>query len=156
MNKNTQTQPFTEDLELKLYSYYKHFRLYGSTYMYYTINDPIKGRLRFSTDENWIKIYLEDSLIENDPIKGVCDQKKNRIVSWKNIIISNRAQKRTMDARNSFGIYNGVNIINHDRATGLQKVLALCTDCKSYNLSHELIENDGSFKDNIVKIFSLI
>lgn len=156
MNNNTKTLSFTEDLELKLYSYYKHFRLYGSTYMYYTINDPIKGRLRFSTDEDWIKIYLEDSLIENDPIKEICDQKKNRIVSWKNIIISGRAQKKTMEARNSFGIYNGLTIINHEHATGLQKVLTLCTDCKSFNLQHELIENDNLFKENTLKIFSLI
>jgi hypothetical protein len=77
---NNKTQSFTEDLELKLYSYYKHFRLHGSTYMYYTINDSIKGRLRFSTDEDWIKMYLEDALIENDPIKEFVIRRK--IVSF--------------------------------------------------------------------------
>jgi hypothetical protein len=61
-----------------------------------------------------------------------------------------------MQARNSFGIYNGLSIISHEQATGLQKVLTLCTDCKSHNLPQELMENSNALKDNIIKIFSLI
>ncbi len=150
------SNPFTEDLELQLFSFYKQFSLYGCTYMYYTITDPNKGRIRFTTNEDWIRLYLEDNLVSHDPIKIICEQKRNAILSWKNIPISSRSQKKTMEGRNSFGLHDGMNIIHFDEKNGLHKILALCTDCKSHNFSQEILENNPLFKENIMKIFSLI
>ena len=75
--KNTfETIPFTEDIELRLSSFYKQFRPFGCTYMYYTVNDPNRGRIRFSTNTDWMKSYLEDGLTHVDPVKRICEQKK--------------------------------------------------------------------------------
>lgn len=156
MSKQLKTQSFTESVELLLYSCYKSLRPYGCTYMYYTVNDPIHGRVRFSTNEDWIKLYVEEGFIHNDPIKTVCEQNKSRILAWKHVPISGSSQKQTMEARDSFGIFNGINIIQHNKNTGLQKVLALCTDHKSYDFGHEFLTNPFLLKEIVSKIFSAV
>lgn len=153
---NSTTINFTEDLELQLFSYYKQFQLFGCTYMYYTINNPTIGRIRFTTNYDWIGVYLQDSLILDDPVKQFCEKKQTKIIHWKNIPILNNNQKKVMDGRNSFRIYNGMSIIKYDYSTRLEKVLALSTDCASYDFPNEILKNDILFKEKLIQIFSLI
>jgi len=49
-----------------------------------------------------------------------------------------------------------MNVIHYDSQTGLQRILALCTDCRSYDLPHEILENAPLFKETLMKIFSLV
>jgi len=79
---------FSENIELNLFSYFKKFYSFGCTYLYYTITDLNKNRLRFTTDENWIELYLEEKLVMFDPVKIACESKfSNRVFSWKNLPI---------------------------------------------------------------------
>jgi hypothetical protein len=155
MNQTDAHPSFTEDCEIQLYSSYKKLRSFGCTYMYYTINHPIQGRLRFSTNEEWINLYLEENLIKNDPIKAVCEQKKSRILSWNQVPILSPEQKKTMEARGSFGIYNGINIIQHD-SNGISKIIALCTDSKSHDFGYEILKNSSLLKEIVSEIFAVV
>lgn len=150
------TQPFTGCIESQLYSFYRRFRQYGCTYMYYTVNDLHDGRLRFTTNEDWIKLYLEEGLVTNDPVKQVCEQNLCRIVAWENIPILGKKQKKVMEARVEYGLINGINFIYHDKNTGLQKILALCTDCNSHDFVRDIFAEELRLKAIVSELFSIV
>lgn len=143
INQNTDFN-FTEKLEILFYNSYKILQTYGCTYMYYTIIDKIHGRIRFSTDENWLNTYLTDGLVNDCPMKAASEQKISRILPWCHVPISCKMQKKVMDARKSFNIYNGINFINFQNNS--HRILTLTTDCASHDLPKEIMSNIALLK----------
>jgi len=144
---------FTEDFEVLFYSCFKQIQQYGCTYMYYTLIGPDDTRLRFCTDEDWINTYLNEGLLNNDPLKAISQEKISRILLWNHVPINGREAKKVMEARKSFKKFNGINIIEYDSQSMNQRILTLCTDCESYNLPKELLEKSEILKDLSSKIF---
>lgn len=61
-----------------------------------------------------------------------------------------------MEARESYKLYNGINVIHHDPVSGLQKILALCTDVQSHNLASEILGCSTLLKPMISNIFDVV
>jgi hypothetical protein len=154
--QRTMTNSFTESIELALCAHYQELAFYGCTYMYYTVNHASHGRLRFTTNEDWINVYLDECLIHDDPVKFICEQKVSRIITWNNIPIAGIKQNRVMEARKTYKLFNGLNVVYHDPNSGLQKIIGLCTDMASHNLAAEIFADGIMIQSLTTNILNLV
>lgn len=136
---------FTEEQEILFYDSFKKIQPYGCTYLYFTIIDKNLGRIRFSTDENWLNVYLEEGLLNDDPMKAASEQSISRILPWKHVSITCKSEKKVMQARSSFNIYNGINFISSHNNT--HQVLTLCTNTPSHDLPKEILTQPSLIKE---------
>lgn len=59
-----------------------------------------------------------------------------------------------MQARSSFGIYNGLSVITIDDE-GQQKIIGLCTDVNSHHLISALLSDPQFFQQKVASVFKI-
>lgn len=130
---------FNEYQELFINKALRPLNSLGSDYFYYLVKDneqPNKS-YRFCTHENWMDFYYDEKLIENDPLKRIIENSNNAILPWSQASFTNQYEKRTMSGRNSFGLYNGISIVN--QYNNKSHIFVMATESSEHDLARYLI-----------------
>ncbi|HAU1091262.1 TPA: hypothetical protein F8V12_00730 [Legionella pneumophila] len=131
--------PFDEKQELHFNKQYRPLNALGCDYFYYLASDQTSKSksYRFCTHEDWMDFYYEEKLIINDPLKRIIENSNGSILPWNQVSFMNKSEKRTMSGRSSFGLYNGLSIVNNFK--GKKHIFVLATEHRDHDLARYLL-----------------
>lgn len=137
----SQFSPFNEDLELKLNKNLRPLVPLGCDYFYFLVlDDKDQPNTRYCSHENWLDFYHEENMSHNDPLKRIAEGSPSIVIPWQQISHMNRQEKTTMSGRASFGLFNGLTIVQN--INDKKYILVLATETADHDLSRFLlIEN---------------
>ncbi|MBA2649738.1 MAG: autoinducer binding domain-containing protein [Legionella sp.] len=139
---------FPEEFELKFNKIFHVLKKLGCDYFYFLgINTGF--RHRFCTHEDWIDFYVAEKLALNDPLKRVAEGSTFIALPWQQLTHLHGKDKRTMLARPSYGLHNGLTIAK----TYQQKryILTLATELKEHDIARYLLLEKVGILEKFIK-----
>ncbi|MCE3043961.1 autoinducer binding domain-containing protein [Legionella sp. 16cNR16C] len=145
---------FHEKFELQFYQAFHTLKRLGCDYLYFlAVENGVS--YRFCTHENWMDIYNTEKLILNDPLRRVAESGTFILVPWAQITHLHGNEKKTMCARVSHGLFNGMTISRQFR--NRKYIFALATELREHDLArYLLLENMNKLEQvicNYTKLF---
>jgi len=130
---------FDETQELFINKKLRPLNTLGSDYFFYLVSDhtPQNKSYRFCTHEDWMDFYYEEKLINNDPLKRIMESSSNSVLPWSHASFTNKNEKRTMSGRSTFGLYNGLSIVN--QYNNRKHIFVMATENKDHDLARYLL-----------------
>lgn len=127
---------FPESFEFQFYQAFRSLKKLGCDYFYFLGLDS-GSSFRFCTHENWIELYHSENFISYDPLKRVAKHAKFIALPWEQVTHLHGKEKRTMNGRISFGLFNGLSITKnfYDK----KYIFALATELKTHDLARYLL-----------------
>ncbi|HHG8507950.1 TPA: autoinducer binding domain-containing protein [Legionella pneumophila] len=127
---------FPEQFELQFYKNFHSLKKLGCDYFYFLgFNSGMSHR--FCTDDNWIDFYHNEKLILNDPLKRIADTSTFIVLPWSQITFSKKSEKKAIEGRKSFGLYNGITITREKN--NKKYIFALSTEEMNHDLARYLL-----------------
>ncbi|RAP34624.1 hypothetical protein B1207_15180 [Legionella quinlivanii] len=127
---------FPEKFELQFYQAFHTLKKLGCDYLYFLgIEDQIS--YRFCTHDYWMDIYNTEKLILNDPLRRVSESSNFILLPWTQITHLHGDEKKTMNARSSNGLFNGLTISRQHN--NKKYIFALATELKDHDLARYLV-----------------
>lgn len=127
---------FPENFELQFYQAFHPLKQLGCDYFYFLGLDSGIS-YRFCTHENWIDFYRTENFISDDPLKRVAEHAKFIALPWEQVTHLHGKEKRTMNGRVSFGLFNGLTITKNQY--NKKYIFALATELKEHDLARYLL-----------------
>jgi len=127
---------FPENFELKLYKAFKSMKELGCDYFYFLGLDSGIS-YRFCTHDDWIDLYHDEQFILNDPLKRAVESSKFIALPWQQLTHLNYNERRSMNGRISFGIYNGLTVAKEFNKR--KYIVTLATELKEHDLARYLM-----------------
>ena len=130
---------FNEAQELQINQAFHPINKLGCDYLYYlsySSTDKNKS-YRFCTHDNWLDFYYEEKLIATDPLKRIMINTNNAVLPWDQVNFQNKSEKRTMSARSSFGLNNGISIVSN--YNNHKHILVLATEHQEHDIARYLL-----------------
>lgn len=145
---------FPEQFELQFYRNFHSLKKLGCDYFYFLGFDSGISH-RFCTDDNWINFYHDEKFIQNDPLKRIAESSTFIALPWSQLTLSKKAEKRSIEGRQSFGLYNGITITRE--RNNKKYIFALSTEEMNHDLARYLILEKSNilegFLMNCMKLF---
>ena len=144
---------FPEQFELQFNKIFRPLKRLGCDYFYFLgVNDGM--RYRFCTDENWMDFYYDERLIFDDPLKRIAENTTFIALPWHQVSHLHGNEKRTMQGRGSYGLYNGITIAREHQKR--KYIFALSTESKEHDLArYLLIEKSDQLKQFVQDCMNL-
>lgn len=133
---NSAYHTFPEGFELQFGKAFRLLKVLGCDYFYF-IGTDTGLRHRFCTDENWIDFYAAEKFIFNDPLKRIAESSTFIALPWQQVTHLHGNDKKTMSARTSFGLHNGLTIAKEHQ--NRKYIFALATELKEHDLARYLL-----------------
>lgn len=151
-------QPFNESFELLLNKQLQPLNSLGCDYFYFLVsaNSNKNKSYRFCTHEDWIDFYHFEKLIQSDPLKRIAQNLDSSVIPWKQVSHSSSQEKKIMEGREDFGLYNGLSITCTQKKK--KYIFVLATEYRDHDLARFLlIENRTQLEvmiQNCMRAFS--
>lgn len=144
---------FPEQFELQFYKNFHPLKKLGCDYFYFLgFNSGLSHR--FCTDDNWIDFYHDEKFILNDPLKRIAVASTFIVLPWSQITFSKKAEKKAIEGRQFFGLYNGITITREKN--NKKYIFALSTEEMSHDLArYLLLENSHILEDFLTNCMQL-
>ena len=132
-------RPFDEKQELMFNKQFRSLNALGCDYFYHLISDTKSQNdsYRFCTHENWIDFYYEEQFINHDPLKRIAENSNISVLPWNQASVMNKSEKRTMSGRSSFGLHNGLSIVQ--KYNDNKYIFVLSTERRDHDLARFLL-----------------
>jgi hypothetical protein len=127
---------FPEQFELQLIKALRPLKLLGCDYFYFLGMDG-ENCHRFCSHEDWIDHYNKEKFSVNDPLKRLVNDTSFIALPWEQLTHLNKNEKKPMDCRISYGLFNGLTIAREYR--GKKYILVLATESKEHDLARYLM-----------------
>ncbi|USQ12955.1 autoinducer binding domain-containing protein [Legionella lytica] len=127
---------FPEQFELQFYKNFHSLKRLGCDYFYFLGFNSGQSH-RFCTDSNWIDFYYDEKFILDDPLKRIAEASSFIALPWSQITFSKKSEKKAIEGRLSFGLYNGITITRE--RNNKKYIFALSTEEMSHDLARYLL-----------------
>lgn len=144
---------FPEQFELQFYKNFHSLKKLGCDYFYFLgFNSGMSHR--FCTDDNWINFYHDEKFILDDPLKRIAEANTFIALPWSQITFSKKSEKKAIEGRQSFGLYNGITITQE--RNNKKYIFALSTEEMSHDLArYLLLEKSSILQDFLTNSMNL-
>lgn len=138
---------FPENFELQFYKIFRKLKNLGCDYFYFLGLDSGIS-YRFCTNDNWMSFYRDEKFVLNDPLKRIVETTNFIITPWNQITHLHGSEKKTMQGRISYGLFNGLTITREFRSR--KYIITLATEMKEHDLARYFLLEKLNHLENFV------